>query len=70
MNDFVYGNILPRLDRLEQENKKLELRFNLKPQIAVEIESADTDKLIESMQKIYAAFGAANLSISATLKSV
>lgn len=68
MNEYFYGNVLPRLDRLEQENKKLELKFNCKPQIKIEIESTDTDKLIESMQKLCSNFGTANLSINATLK--
>lgn len=68
MNEFIHGNILPRIERLEAENKKLEMRFQCKPSFNIEIESTDVDKLISAMQKIYSSFAASNLTINATLK--
>ena len=70
MNDYIFSNIMPRLERLEAENKKLETRFNSKPNFTIEIESDDVEKLVAAMQKINAAFGGATLTITAKLKEV
>lgn len=68
MMELIHGKILPRLDALEAETKKLELKFNTKPQIDIEIESSNVDDLVAAMNKIYSNFAAANLTIKATLK--
>lgn len=68
MMELIHGKILPRLDALEAETKKLELKFNTKPQIDIAIESSNVDDLVAAMNKIYSNFAAANLTIKATLK--
>ena len=68
MMEYLHSRILPRLDALEAETKKLELKFNTKSQIEIEIESSNVDELVAAMNKIYAGFSAANLTIKATLK--
>lgn len=66
--EYLHANILPRLDALEKQNQKLELKFNTKPQIEIAIESSNVDDLVSAMNKIYSNFSAANLTIKATLK--
>lgn len=70
MMNLLAENVLPRLDALEAETKKLELKFNTKPQIDIEIESSNVDDLVAAMNKIYNSFSNSNLQIKATLKSV
>ena len=69
MMELISQKILPRLDALEAETKKLETKFNAKPTIYIEIESTDADKLVESMLKIFNNFNAvATININANLK--
>lgn len=68
MMELIHGKILPRLDALEAETKKLELKFNTKPQIDIAIEASNVDDLVAAMNKIYSNFTTANLTIKATLK--
>ena len=66
--EFLHSKIIPRLDALEAETKKLELKFNTKPQIEITAEASNVDDFIAAMNKIYAGFSASNLTIKATLK--
>lgn len=69
MMELIHGKILPRLDALEAETKKLELKFNTKPQIDIEIESTDILKLVDAIKQLYSNFGVTtNLNVKATLK--
>ena len=68
MMEYLHANILPRLDALEAETKKLETRFNTRPQIEITAETSNIDDLVSAMNKIYAGFSASNLTIKATLK--
>lgn len=68
MNELIHGNLIPRLERLEAENKKLEARFRSKPNLNIEIESTNVDNLVAAIQKIYNNFAAANLTVNAKLK--
>ena len=69
MMEYLHSRILPRLDALEAETKKLETRFNCKPQINIIIESADVEKLVDAIKMLYGNFGATcNLNVNATLK--
>ena len=69
MMNLISENILPRIERLEKQNQKLELKFNTKPQIDIEIESTDIEKLVDAMKQLYSNFGlTTNLNVKATLK--
>lgn len=67
--EYLSQKVLPRLDALEAQQRKLETRFNSKPTLYIEIESTDADKLVESMLKIFNNFNAvATININANLK--
>lgn len=50
MNDYIFNQLLPRLDCLAEKVKKLELVQKLPPQIEVNIESSNCDALISQIQ--------------------
>lgn len=70
MNDFLFSQLLPRLESLEAQNKKLEARFNSRPQLDFTIKTDDVDKLIDAITKIYKNFSAANLVIKVSLEVI
>lgn len=69
MMDFISSKIIPRLDALEAQNRKLELRFNTVPKIDIDIESTDIEKLVDAVKMLYNNFGVTcQLNIKANLK--
>lgn len=70
MNDFLFSQLVPRLESLEAQNKKLEARFNSRPQLEFTIKTDDVDKLIDAITKIYKNFSAANLVIKVSLEVI
>ena len=71
MNDFIFTQLLPKIDSLTEKVKRLEQNQKQVPALEVNIESTDCDNLISQIQKLYQNFsGGCNLKISVQLKEV
>ena len=71
MNEFLFGNLVPKLENLSARISKLETNQKAVPQLEITIESTDCDDLISQIQKLYQNFsGGTNLKISVTLKEL
>lgn len=71
MNEYFFQNLLPRLECLTAQVKKLQENQKQFPHLEINIESTNCDELITNLQKIYSAFsGGTNLKISVNLKEL
>lgn len=69
MNEFLFGNVVPKIENLSARISKLETTQKAVPQLEISIESTNCDDLISQIQKLYQNFsGGCNLKISVQLK--